>query len=270
MKKLKDLFKKSIKLTTEFDSLNSTNLDTITLYCCQNNDPNKYILTGLITFQNNKFIDDYFELANNYTIKTLCKQFQNEYYVYIYGSLLDYKKTINTLNPNNPFFKAILNLCKNFQLYQMKEFIEDGLINGNDINPLMNDNLYEELIIQQYQNIPNKVFSILELSKVIEIDCYNRDHHYGRETIYDFINLYIKTKIDDFSNSNKNIYEIFQELFKTKDLEKIFCTNNYKQTEIQSTNFEDEIFEPIEGSEEEYEIKEDEDGNLKYNKELYY
>ena len=258
----KKINKKKKEMEVEFHNTTNNNFETLILYTNSNNLKLKnedVILTGLIILFNKTLINNYLELINNNSIDSICREDNNIYYIYIYGNLNEYKNTIKSLNPNNIFFKAILELCKGFKLIHMKEFIEDGLINGKDLYSKEFTGYGDYFIQQQYSSIPNKIFTMYDLSKIMRIKFENKEN-----TIYNFIQYYFENKDCVSENTETTFYNI-KSLFNKDEFEKLFLTPVYKRENI-IESYQDEIFEPLETIDEVLEIKEDENGNLIYDK----
>ena len=214
---------------------------------------NKEIITVLCVF-GNSYVNDYHEILNTNTVNSLIKLKDDNYYLVISSNLDDYKTLINSLDPNNKFFKPLLNLLHRFDMENVEEFYADGLLELFKYSKNEYPNSYYLIIKKNVFNLKD-IFSIDELCRVLLIN--------EKYTIYNYMKRY-----DNSDNSKEDSIE-FLELQNIFGGEFLYDLKNSKYKEdIGEEDIEEFISEDI-GEEEIFEIKENENGDLIYNKEQY-
>ncbi len=224
-------------------------------------------------FSSNKFIEDLIEflIKSNNLNKAMFK-YKNEYHIIIAGQIQHFIQLIkNTSNTNNKFFKETIGLLYYLDKNNLTEFINNNIMsesrfietpNSPLFRPLEIDGIYLDDILYIYNKL-NGLLSYRELFDLVIIS-YQEPLPECQSQIYtmnEFIRGY---------NFNSYIEEILREhlepIVGSLDIYKI---DNYF-VELKNEKKYIEVDEPMGNVvEEEFEIKENEDGNLEYNKDNF-
>lgn len=270
IKFLKKIFsKKKINIGHKF--LNTNNFNSQILYSNHNKKEiniDEVIITSLISFDKN-YLDSYFEFNNLNLIRNTIKEYNGIYYCYLYGKVEDYKLCIKYLNTNNIFFSGLKEILSNINILFIQDLVDDNII--TDFQNAIIKPIEDYKILQHDISKIKDIFTIDELSKVICIKYLNENYTYENKnnSIFQYLIDYekYKNRFPDMSTYH-NLYYNLLETYGENIINNII-TPNYK-LENKIENFEDSIFEPLEEPiESEYEITEDDDGNLIYDKNYF-
>jgi len=227
-------------------------------------------------FSSHKFLDELIEfiMTSNHLNKAMTK-YKDEYHIVVGGEIKHFVQLIkNASNTNNTFFKQTIGLLYYLDKSNFEEFLINNIMheskfiecpNGPVFKPLEIKGIHIDDIEYMYNRL-NGLLSYRQLLNLTNISYFD-DNYEKKRNIYS-ISEFIQEHMNYDSNSyikstlEKHLSPIIG------DLEQ-YTIGNYS-VELKDETAYIQIDEGIgEIIEEEFKIKEDEDGNLEYNKDNY-
>ncbi|MCK9308812.1 MAG: hypothetical protein M0P99_00890 [Candidatus Cloacimonetes bacterium] len=228
-------------------------------------------------FSSNKFIEDLIEfLIKSNNLNKAMMKYKEEYHIIIGGELRHFIQLIkNTSNTNNKFFKETIGLLYYLDKNNFEEFINNNIMsesrfietpNSPIFKPLEIDAVHLDDIEYMYNKL-NGLLSYRELLDLTLISYFDTSHGF-------YENKFRSYSMNEFIRNHDGWNSFIKEILK-EHLEPIIGNLDQYKIDNYFVELKDEkkyisVDEPMGNVvEEEFEIKENEDGNLEYNKDNF-
>jgi len=228
-------------------------------------------------FSSNKFIEDLIEfLIKSNNLNKAMMKYKEEYHIIIGGELKHFIQLIkNTSNTNNKFFKETIGLLYYLNKNNFEEFINNNIMSESRFIETPNSSVSKSLELLQIDGIClddieymyNKLNGLLSYRELLDLTIISYpdsfcEHKYKICNMSKFIRGYI--------HCNSYMEEILKE-----HLEPVIGNLDQYKIDNYFVELKDEkkyisVDEPMGNViEEEFQIKEDENGDLQYNKDNF-